>query len=322
MPKKLKNLLIDRVDLVKRGDNPDARITLFKGDQTPERGGVIFPIDKFFKGLEDFMGRMMKKGDDRVMQFKLKDFLEKLPQETRGPLEERVGKLSEDVRKGIETRMGELKEEERSVIVLNLEVEKAESAATFEALKKQLESNTAELEALKKDPKEGTKDDPAADGDVPEDVIKGLPEAVQKILRDSQKEAKEAKDLVKKLEDEAMNREYVAKAMVFKALPIKAEELGPVLKRVAQSSKDDYDKVEAVLKAANELVERNNLLMKELGASGGSDTGSDVWTRVETAANNLIAKSADPLSKEQAIAQVLRDNPELYSEYQKELKEV
>lgn len=287
MPKKkLKNLLIDRVDLVGKGDNPEAHITLFKNSDNPEGGESIEEIVKRFeKRLEEALSKT--KGVEEM--FDIKKFKEELP---------------EDQRKGLEKYLETL--ESAEIKKLNKQLEEKDSAIadmteTVAELKKAAEENDSN----------GTT----------EDVIKELPEDVRKMVEDSVAKAKAAEERIQKLEDDSLNKEYIEKASVFEALPVNAQDIGPVFKRVAQVSKEDYDKLEALLKAADEQLVQNNILLKEVGAGGANSVEQPAWEKVEAAAKELVAADST-MTQEQAIAKVLQDNPDLYAEYQKESMEV
>ena len=285
MAKKLKKLLIDRVDLVTAGDNPEAWVSLYKRKDTEggDNEGLESIIDKVLKCLESLFSK--KKGDDPV-SFDIKKFLEELPEDQRTPLEKEFAKITDLEKK--------LQEKEETLGELSKKVEELEKGA-----------------------KGG--DNGAGSGE--EDVLKSLPEAVRKMVEDSQKRAEEAEKVAKMVQEKALNEEYIAKAKGFQNLSLKAEDFGPVLKRVAAIGAEDYAKIEAVLKAADEMISKNNLLMKEIGSSSGQ-TGGDAWAKIEAKAQEIVTKSTDGLTKEQAITKVLRDCPDLYAEYQKELGEV
>lgn len=127
------------------------------------------------------------------------------------------------------------------------------------------------------------------------------------------KENTELKDTINKERDEKLTREYVAKAAEFKNLGINAEEYGPVLKKLAESDKDAYDKHLAVLKAADE---GQGKLFTEAGASGESTVGS-AEEKINKAAE-AIMKEDKTVTKEQAFTRALEQNPGLYDEYMSE----
>ncbi len=58
------------------------------------------------------------------------------------------------------------------------------------------------------------------------------------------------------------------------------DKVGPVLKRIADNSQEDFQAIEAVLKAANALLEENNLLLKEVGAAGEGVTNAGTFVRL------------------------------------------
>ena len=81
---------------------------------------------------------------------------------------------------------------------------------------------------------------------------------------------------------------------------------------------DEYEKLESVLKGANERIDTGDLF-KELGASGGlinDGSKTDAWSKIEKAAKEIVEKAGDtPLSEAQAVARVMREQPALYSDY-------
>lgn len=297
MPKKLKQLLIDRVDLVAAGDNPGAKVSLFK--EAPEgqnmEGGV---------GLGEWIARrvavLLKKEKEKEKEkevnnvFELQKFLDTLPEDQRKALQVELAKGQQ-----LETATKALAEKETLVASLTTQVEQLTATSAAAA------TGTA-----------GTAGK--------EDIFKGLSEEVRKVIQESQTRAEQAEAIAKRLQEASQTAEYVAKARSFQNLPVAAEVLGPILKGVAASNAEDFKTLESLLKATDEALSRNNVLLKELGTSRGAVSGS-AWTKVETLAKELVTKSSTSsgakMTKEQAIASVLRDDADLYAEYQKELRE-
>lgn len=147
--------------------------------------------------------------------------------------------------------------------------------------------------------------------------------ALQKRMDDLEKrnqslesQNKELESQVKKQADEAATSLYIKKAADFDKLGIKADEIGPVLKKMAEADPDGYAKLEAVLAAANEQVTKG-ALFNENGINGGT-TVSSVEKRVESMAVELMKSGS--LTKEQAIAKVYKDNPDMYKQYRDEMR--
>lgn len=141
---------------------------------------------------------------------------------------------------------------------------------------------------------------------------------VETLWKQQEEAVKKAEALEKALNDQRDRqalREAIAKADSFKALPIKADEFGPVLKALADKAPEEMAKVEEVLKAADEAL-RQSSIFKELGsdAKGGPGTGG-AWSKIEAAAAQIVQKAESSMTKEQAIAKVLAENPALYQEY-------
>lgn len=277
MPALLKNLRINTIGSVDYPANPRATVTLMK------RGDPQGVSDPAAVGgtLEGVLTKILKA---------LGIWKE----------ESKVG-LTEDIKKSLPTEVQKYLQELEAKAAKVDELEK--KAAKVDELEKKL----AELQK--------SADAPGTAGAGQQDIFKSLPEEVKKYVQEIEKRAKEAEEIAKKEREERLTREFVAKAAQFKALPVKPEEFGPVLKSISEVAPQVYEKVEAVLKAANELVEKSKVF-DEIGKGTGVEKSA--WGKIEAKASELVQKNAG-MTKEQAIAQVLRQNPDLYAEYQKEL---
>lgn len=302
MPIKLKHLLIDRVDLVGKGDNPEAHIALFKRKQEEEEEEPTW-VKKI---LDTINKRNRKEGDGNIM-FDFQKFLKDLKDEA---LEARVSALPADVQKGLGEAIEQVAEEERNIDAMKGLVEKAEMTSETDRLKARIAQLEQQLAEAKKSAPEA------------EDVMKGLPEAVQKLLKDAQDRAEAAEKIAKETKDAQEVAKFVAIAKGMPSIVTVPDKVGPVLKRIADNSQEDFQAIEAVLKAANALLEENNLLLKEVGAAGeGSSTGTgSAWDQIEKEAKDLM-KSDSSLTHAKAIRKAMDNNPSLYKQYQKELTE-
>ncbi|MBC7340959.1 MAG: hypothetical protein H5U02_00635 [Clostridia bacterium] len=152
--------------------------------------------------------------------------------------------------------------------------------------------------------------------------FEGVPEEVRPMLEQIWKEheaaVKKAEELEKVLKEERDRqrvKEFVAKAASeFANLPgAKAEEFGPVLKGIAEKAPEEWQKLEGVLKAADQAI-RKGMLFAEMGRSGIAAGGSAV-AKIEGIAKSLVEKDASRLTMAQAITKALEMHPELYEEY-------
>jgi len=316
MPKRLKDLLINRVDLVDKGDNPGASIALFKRDQDSD-GGDVQDSNIFLSATDSGVERLLevfkklfhKEGVKHSMPFDVKKFAQEHADEQ---LQKQVEELSDEQLAEVGKVMESLEEDQRTALILGYEATKQAMQSKIDSLLKQDEDDDDDED---EDEDDNTVNN-AAKG-IPQDVLKQLPEDVRKVIEDNQKKTDEAIGLAKKLQQEKLEGEYVAKAKKFPSVVAKAEELGPVLKRIADNSANDYKVIEAVLKAAEERISRNDQIFKELGAAG-EEGGGDAWDKIEKEAEEI--RKADPnLTKEMAIEKAMSSNSKLYSEYQKEL---
>lgn len=189
--------------------------------------------------------------------------------------------------------------------------------AAIAALPQEMQDYIASLEA-KVEKAAPVADPPAASAEGAEDIYKGLPEAVVKILKDTTTQNKQLAEQVAKMADEKLTTEYVAKASQFDKLGIKAEEFGTVLKSIASVSPEAYTKVEAVLKAANEAIAKG-ALFTELGSSSGETMAvskDDAWAQITELANARVTKGDDK-TLAQAIESVMKtaEGHKLYAIY-------
>lgn len=143
-------------------------------------------------------------------------------------------------------------------------------------------------------------------------VVKGMTPEAQVAFAALQKRLDDAEALAKLEREERLTKEYVAKATEFTSLGVVPEELGPVLKAIAAVSPEQYTKLETTLKSASTAIAKSPLL-KEVGA-GGQGESSSAWNKIEKKAEE-VRKSNSSLTKEQAQAKVMKEEPELYNEY-------
>lgn len=147
---------------------------------------------------------------------------------------------------------------------------------------------------------------------IPED-FKTRFEALEKSNLELKNQNETLQNQLAKNADEVRIKEFVQKAASFGNLSINAEEIGPILKGIAESDPDGYAKIEAVLQAANEQIAKG-ALFAEIGADGVVE--SDISKRIEAKAQEI--QKRDNCTIEKARSMAYKENPDLYAEYQKE----
>lgn len=138
--------------------------------------------------------------------------------------------------------------------------------------------------------------------------------AMQKSAKDQAEKLVALQKSITAREDEALKASFVAKAKDFGHVPMEPADLGAMLFAVTKASRQDGEKLENLLKSVNEIVEKS-ALMAEFGTKGASPVMHAAETKIEKIAEQMMQKSTDGLTKEQAIAKALDQNPGLYSEY-------
>lgn len=144
------------------------------------------------------------------------------------------------------------------------------------------------------------------------DSEEGMSKSLKKRFEDLEKRNQELEDKIKKQKDESEKAEFVKKAESLDHLGINADEVGGIMKSIHDTNPEYAEKLEAVLKAANEQVKKGGLFA-ENGIDGGAGE-SDIVKRVNAMADEACKKRAG-LTHEKAVMEVLRDNPDMYKEY-------
>lgn len=141
-----------------------------------------------------------------------------------------------------------------------------------------------------------------------------LPVDIQKRLDTLEKRNKDLEADIKKQNDEVQNKEFITKAASFSNIGIDANELGPILKSMAEFNPEGYKKLEATLAAANAQIEKGQLFA-EVGADGVGET--EITKRVDAMAKEI--QKRDGCTIEKARTLVYQENKELYAQHQKEM---
>ena len=138
------------------------------------------------------------------------------------------------------------------------------------------------------------------------------------ILKAQHAELNKAKTEIKLLKEEADERKqqtFIDKAKSLKVLGAD-DKFGLVLKSLAEKSPDEYEKVLTMLSKAADSISKADYL-DEIGSGFNRDNQNSVAIVQENA--NVIQKEKG-LTKEQAIAKALEQDPSLYDAYLKERK--
>ena len=211
-------------------------------------------------------------------------------------LQARLEKAEQDAKEAIEKA-----EQEREAR------EKAEAEAKEKA------DELAKLEAAK--PKDGDKGN---DEDETE-ASKAMKAQLEKAEADRvalEKRVSDAEEIAKAERDQRVTGEFITKAEGYNALPIKAAEFGPVLKRAAETlERADFEALDGLLKAANEQIAKGDLF-KEMGANNGGGAVLPDSAAAEITRKATELRKADPkMSLIDAEDHVMKDDRELQARY-------
>lgn len=339
---KLRQLLIDRADLVDKGANQEAFILLSKRDDTSQAQDILERFRKSDPSRRSAMDDKKKKrpaflngdskGDEAEPKSKMKDDDEDKDDDEKKDVEKGLNETLEAITKGlIETDVfvddatgsdlrDMLPQETLSTIeeVLKsagsaepagepgMSEPSAVSATDLEELVEYVEKLEADIVELEK-----RLEVPAEETDIAK-ALAELPEDVAKALEAERVELAKAREDIEKADIEKADREYIAKMEALPGIVDSPKEFGPVMRHIASLDADLAKSVEAVLTVANERIAKGDLFV-EVGEEGGI-AGGDAFEKATNIAKAMT--EADPkMSLEEARGKVWQDNPELYDEY-------
>jgi hypothetical protein len=266
----IRNVKLDEVSFVGKGDNPEAHIILLKkkpevhplhkeSKDTPvdnllkqwfetgfrlEKDALTFQQIQDNREIKDKVWGMVWTLEDSISSIMCDDDVADKAAMIQQSVDEFKAAIT-PITKGEQDMNVELKKAQDDLAAAQVELTKAqEEMATLKAA---CASKDEEAEKLKTQMKKEEGEDP---------IYKGLPEAVVAIMKSD-------RERISKMEDENLNREYISKAAAVEHVG-SAVEIGPLLKTIAKFDTATADKVFDLLKTADARIKEGDLL-KEHG---------------------------------------------------------
>lgn len=156
-----------------------------------------------------------------------------------------------------------------------------------------------------------------------DDILKSAPESVVKMVEDLRKQAQQAseeaevaKATLLAQQEAVADKEAIEKASVWKHLNLNAEQVGPVLRRLAKQDEELAKNVEEILNSVNAQAESANIFA-EIGKSADYVNANSAYEKMTAMAKSAVSNGSAP-SIEQALANIAVQNPELYAQYASE----
>lgn len=149
--------------------------------------------------------------------------------------------------------------------------------------------------------------------------LESVPESVRKAIAVSQREAAEAKEIAKRLEDQRAEAEFSAVIKTLSHVPEVNDDFAPTLRKIAASNPEEYAALAKVL-TASEAMLKNSELFTEAGSGLGAVPGS-AQEKLEGIAKSL--EESDKLTPAAALAKAAQtpEGRKLYIEYRRDLNE-
>jgi hypothetical protein len=346
---RLRNVKLNEISFVGKGDNPEAHVLLLKIKADP-KGASIVALGKEYKGgkQDDVLKKwltdnatLVSKDDgdavtfadiqadkdlrDKVWQmcYTLEDSLSSIVHDDT--VTDKTAMISQSIDQ-FKAAITAITKGEEDMPLVKMTKERDEALEKNVTLTKTVTDLTTEVETLKamsaedkkkmkdmEDAKDGGADDTEEGPDGKKikksDIMKSLPESIQK-------EMKENREAIAKMQDNERTREYVGKAASC-LLVGPADSVGDLLKTIAKHDPATADKVLELFKTANERIKEGDLL-KETGKDAG-DTGATAHDKIMAKAQ-VLKKTRPELSIEKAYTEVFDTDTDLRKQYEDERK--
>lgn len=199
----------------------------------------------------------------------------------------------------------------------NIAKAKEDKAAAEKAQQDAEMEKTKAEEALAEAQKAGKKD---TEKDSEEEIMKSASPAMKALLEKMKAQASAAEAIAKKALEEQVNKEAIAKAKTVANIPSEETTLVDLYKSLKGFDGKVADQVFDILAKADAVVAKSKAFSSTGidGEAAVTGTSDEAWAVIEKAAEP-IAKAKN-CSKEQAVTEVIKTSPELYSNYLKALQ--
>lgn len=310
MPTQLTDIQTDEVSLVGKGANRK-RFLLFKS----EEGNMDELIKELIEATEKFEGE-----DDLVKA--LHNMSDEDIAKVKGAMRIMSGVMNKIAKAGVEIMLpGQKKPGPVDKLAVTVEFLKAAKQADREKVAKALGVDPEKyFNGDGKKPQDSgliLKADGTLDLEQCPENMRPVFQAIWKDRQETGAKLKSAEEKIEKAEKESVRKEWRTKADEFKDLPgINVEELGNTLMNLDGIDHDGAEGLMKQLRSNKEVIEKGNLF-GELGSHSGAPPAGSATEKVRQMAKSIVQKD-DKMAETDAIAKVLNENPELYSQYKQE----
>jgi hypothetical protein len=308
MATKLRKLKIDRVDLCNKGANQEAHILLFKRDDSEDGG----EIHKVAMTLEEILEDRKEKEENQELCWKVTDAL-MASLNSVADLDDSAERLRVIVTSAkqyvdlMRPMHESLKEESIHMADKPNEVLEALQAkvASLEAINTDLTKKLSEAETslAKRDEKS-----------VEEDIWKGVPPALKRMFEEQKRETEVAKAAAQFERDERIRRECIAKGEGYQFLPVNPAGDWEVFKAIDNLDDHVSERIYELFRAGDTNLKKAGL-PNERGREGGDGAGMSPFEEIQRLVSERMNKSANDMTYDAALSQVMHDRPDLYKSY-------
>lgn len=189
---------------------------------------------------------------------------------------------------------------------------------------------TARVEALMKDHDDALKRAEAAEGEVAkrdaaekeageQDIWKNVHPEVRKQFEEQKAEITLAKAAAQLERDERVKQTSIQKAASYKYLPVNPDDDWEVFKAIDGLDTKVSSRIYELFSAGNTNLEKA-IPTVERGSGGDGDVTRTAYDEINRLAASVVSKSSNTVDHNTAVQQVLRENPNLYKAYTREIR--
>lgn len=289
---RINKLRLREVSLVPEGDNPGAEVLISKArDRADELSKAI--LKSRYAAVSELANQLMslaagEGGEEGVSK-----------------AHSILGGMNMDIEE-LQTRLDEI---EGNLETVTKAKDDAEAKVT--AHEATIATLTAERDAALSKAKDG------GEGDDDEEILKSVPKSIRDRLAKAEKTAEDAVTEISKARDERELEVAISKVKSLGVVEGQSKELGAVLHRISKgkSTPEDAEKVVELITIAKAVGDKGSKLFEAIGKAKGKELSGDEATDGEAKLNEAIEaiqKAKPALTREQAYAEALDANPDLY----------
>jgi hypothetical protein len=210
-----------------------------------------------------------------------------------------------------EVDLESMSQEELIGYIKNLETTSVEKDDLIDQMVASIESGEARVSesSTEGDKTPVTKKGESSDVSTPEEILKTADPAVVDLFKSMQSQIDSAQTMAKEERELRLTKRFEDEAKALPNIPSSENDIAKQLRQAYEVGEDFYNNLHTVLTKTNSAMAKSDIF-QEIGKSGDNAGAATVDAKAQE-----LRKVHTDMSRDQAVAKVLEDNPHLYDEY-------